>query len=382
MAIIERAVHDTTCPPVPARRQRQRRWGASTADGLMGVALLAGPANVVMQLGRPGVAYGVMESRVESGRIDRHPVKRARTTFTYLAVAGRGTDQQKAAFRRAVNRAHAQVHSTDESPVKYNAFDKNLQLWVAACLYKGSVDIRRIFVGEIDDETADQHYRDGITLATTLQVTPEMWPADRVAFDKYWAEQLDQIHIDDATREFLYPIAVGLFAVCAAAMHGSIFLYLKTEGALQERIHGWMWRTFFVFLAAYVAVTGLTLLEIPHATDNFARWPAAWIVVGLNVLAIANIPRAIHQGKPGYAFVSSCCTIAALVFLFGMALFPHLVVSTGPGPGLTIENAASSRDTLGLMAIIAAIGMPFVLTYTGIVYWVFRGKVKLGKFSY
>ena len=209
MAIIERAVHDTTCPPVPARRQRQRRWGASTADGLMGVALLAGPANVVMQLGRPGVAYGVMESRVESGRIDRHPVKRARTTFTYLAVAGRGTDQQKAAFRRAVNRAHAQVHSTDESPVKYNAFDKNLQLWVAACLYKGSVDIRRIFVGEIDDETADQHYRDGITLATTLQVTPEMWPADRVAFDKYWAEQLDQIHIDDATREFLYPIAVG-----------------------------------------------------------------------------------------------------------------------------------------------------------------------------
>ena len=34
------------------------------------------------------------------------------------------------------------------------------------------------------------------------------------------------------------------------------------------------------------------------------------------------------------------------------------------------------------MAIIAAIGMPFVLTYTGIVYWVFRGKVKLGKFSY
>ncbi|MEQ9645068.1 MAG: cytochrome d ubiquinol oxidase subunit II [Sandaracinaceae bacterium] len=180
----------------------------------------------------------------------------------------------------------------------------------------------------------------------------------------------------------LYPIAVGLFAVCAAAMHGSIFLYLKTEGALQERIHGWMWRTFFVFLAAYVAVTGLTLLEVPHATDNFARWPAAWIVVGLNVLAIANIPRAIHQGKPGYAFVSSCCTIAALVFLFGMALFPHLVVSTGPGPGLTIGNAASSRDTLGLMAIIAAIGMPFVLTYTGIVYWVFRGKVKLGKFSY
>ena len=53
----------------------------------MGVGLLAGAANVIMQLASPGVGYGVMESRVESGRIDRHPIKRARTTFTYLAVA-------------------------------------------------------------------------------------------------------------------------------------------------------------------------------------------------------------------------------------------------------------------------------------------------------
>ena len=34
------------------------------------------------------------------------------------------------------------------------------------------------------------------------------------------------------------------------------------------------------------------------------------------------------------------------------------------------------------MAIIALIGMPFVLTYTGIVYWTFRGKVKLDQHSY
>ena len=54
---------------------------------MLGVGLLAGGANVVMQLSRPGVGYGVVESRVESGRIDRHPIKRARTTFTYLAVS-------------------------------------------------------------------------------------------------------------------------------------------------------------------------------------------------------------------------------------------------------------------------------------------------------
>jgi hypothetical protein len=45
--------------------------------------------------------------------------------------------------------------------------------------------------------------------------------------------------------------------------------------------------------------------------------PAAWIVVVLNVLAVANIPRAIYLGRPGYAFVSSSCTMAALTFPYG-----------------------------------------------------------------
>ncbi len=195
--------------PAPTRRGRRKHQG----DELMGVVLLAAPANVIMQLALPGVGYGVMESRVDSGRIDRHPIKRARTTLTYLAVATRGTDQQKAAFRKAVNGAHAQVYSTDESPVKYNAFNKDLQLWVGACLYKGGVDIYRTFIGEMDDETADRHYEcEGKAKATTLQVPEEMWPADRAAFEEYWQQQLDTIHIDDAVRKYLYPIAVNRVA--------------------------------------------------------------------------------------------------------------------------------------------------------------------------
>jgi uncharacterized protein (DUF2236 family) len=202
---VERAVSE----PAAARPGKPRRRGANFDDGLMGVALLAGPANVIMQLARPGVGYGVMESRVESGRVDLHPIKRARTTFTYLAVATQGSDEQKAAFRRAVNRAHAQVYSTDESPVKYHAFDKDLQLWVGACLYKGAVDIYRMFIGEMDEQTAERHYREGVPLGTTLQVPEDMWPKDRAAFDQYWQESLDRVHLDDAVREYLWPIAAG-----------------------------------------------------------------------------------------------------------------------------------------------------------------------------
>jgi uncharacterized protein (DUF2236 family) len=74
---------------------------------------------------------------------------------------------------------------------------------------QGGVDVYRIFVGELDDQDADRHYREGMTLATTLQVPPEMWPADRAAFDRYWQESLAKVHIDDAGRDHLYPIAVA-----------------------------------------------------------------------------------------------------------------------------------------------------------------------------
>ena len=209
VSVVERPVSESSGPATgPSLLQRLTR-AATPGDGVPGVALLAGPANVIMQLGHPAVGYGVKESRVESGRIDRHPIKRARTTFTYLAVATRGNVEQQKAYRKAVTQAHAQVTSTEESPVKYNALDPELQLWVAACLYKGGVDVRRMFVGEMDDEAADQHYHDSMALGTMLQVRPQMWPADRPAFDKYWDEQLQKIHIDDTIREFLYPIAVA-----------------------------------------------------------------------------------------------------------------------------------------------------------------------------
>ncbi len=68
-----------------------------------------------MELARPGVGYGVKDSRVESGRADRHPIKRARTTFTYLAVALSGSEAQRATYRRAVNQSHAQEYSSSQA---------------------------------------------------------------------------------------------------------------------------------------------------------------------------------------------------------------------------------------------------------------------------
>jgi cytochrome d ubiquinol oxidase subunit II len=67
----------------------------------------------------------------------------------------------------------------------------------------------------------------------------------------------------------------------------------------------------------------------------------------------------------------------------GLALFPNLVTSApNPDNSLTIYSAASSQKTLGIMLIFAAIGMPFVIAYTTIIYWVFRGRVAVGSGDY
>ena len=180
-----------------------------------------------------------------------------------------------------------------------------------------------------------------------------------------------------------YPLAVGVLTVLLFALHGAIFLYLKTEGELQQRVERWIWRCFGFFLVAYVVTTMFTLVEVPRAIQPFRDHPWLWVVPVLNVLAIANIPRAMYLRRPGYAFVSSCATIAALGFLFAAAMFPALVPSSlDPAWTLTLHGARSSEATLFNMLIIALVGMPCVAAYTTVIYWVFRGKVRLDHTSY
>lgn len=180
-----------------------------------------------------------------------------------------------------------------------------------------------------------------------------------------------------------YPLLVGLLTVALFAMHGAIFLFLKTEGAVQERLGPWMWHAWGGFLSLYLMTTVYTLIAIPRAGANFLSYPWTWLVVLINVLAIANIPRALFNRRYGEAFLSSALTVAAMVFLFAMAVFPNLVPARdASGASLTIHDAASSETTLKIGLLFVAVGLPFVLAYTSVIYWTFRGKVQLGENSY
>ncbi len=186
--------------------RRTARWDsapATVADALDFWSFAAGAANVIMQLSWPGVGYAVVESKVDSGNLLKHPWKRARTTFSYLAVAILGGPQDRAAYRDAVDRVHRQVQSEPDSPVPYNAFDRDLQMWVAACLFVGLEDTYQLLRGEMPGELAEQFYRSAFTLGTTLQVSEEQWPATRADFDRYWNQACQRVVMDDVVRNYL-----------------------------------------------------------------------------------------------------------------------------------------------------------------------------------
>jgi cytochrome d ubiquinol oxidase subunit II len=180
-----------------------------------------------------------------------------------------------------------------------------------------------------------------------------------------------------------YPIMLGITTVSLFMMHGAIYALLKTQGQLHDRLRGWINNTIIFFIICYAVTTMATLLYVPHMAARVRANPWLFSIALANMLAIANIPREIHRGNDGRAFLSSCAAMIALMGLFGLEMYPNLVLSNPDiANSLTIRNAASSPKTLRVMLTIALIGLPVVLAYTVSIYWIFRGKVKLDKMSY
>jgi cytochrome d ubiquinol oxidase subunit II len=180
-----------------------------------------------------------------------------------------------------------------------------------------------------------------------------------------------------------YALIVGVTTVALFMMHGAIYTVMKTDGELQAKVRGWVNNTIIFFIICYVTTTMATLLYVPNMTDTIRNHPVLFLLALLNMLAIANIPREIHHGREFHAFLSSCAAMLALLALFAVGMFPNLIFSNpDPAHSLTVYNAASSQKTLGIMLVIALLGMPLVIAYTISIYWIFRGKVKLTAHSY
>lgn len=181
-----------------------------------------------------------------------------------------------------------------------------------------------------------------------------------------------------------YALFIGVLTAALFCMHGSIYLLMKTEGVLHERMRGFVNPCIIAFIMCYAIATVSTLIYMPHMAEAIKMRPEFFAVALVNMFAIANIPREINKGRDGRAFIFSCVNMICLLALFAIGMYPNVVraINDPANLSLTIYNSASSAKTLEILLFIAIIGVPLVISYTFAIYWIFRGKVKLHSTSY
>ena len=180
-----------------------------------------------------------------------------------------------------------------------------------------------------------------------------------------------------------YSLMVGCTTLSIFMTQGAIFLLLKTEGKLHERL-SFLLRKGMIFFIISFAITSLYTLTFLHGvTDKFKENPVFFILPILAFLAIANVPRLVSKKKYSFALIFSSLIMAFLLMLVAFQLYPVLLPSTiNPDYSVTIYNAASSQKSLGIMLTIVAIGAPLLAFYFFFLYKTFNGKVKLDDTSY
>ncbi|WP_211220602.1 oxygenase MpaB family protein [Gordonia shandongensis] len=200
-------------------------FGLNTMIGEACLFLGAG-STVLLQLAEPGVGHGV----ADHSTVLRRPLDRLRTTMSYVYAVTLGSEDDRKHIVRTTNKAHVPIRSAT-----YNAFDPELQLWVAGTLYRNGATLYRRFFGELTDAQADALYRDSAVFGTALQVKPDMWPATRAEFDAYWDRKLDELSCDDQVRRFVHALLRGGDAPWYIKP-GMPLNRLVTTGLLPERV--------------------------------------------------------------------------------------------------------------------------------------------------
>ena len=180
-----------------------------------------------------------------------------------------------------------------------------------------------------------------------------------------------------------FAILLGLLSLTMFIMHGAAFMTVKTTGDLRNRMHRWAIAAWVLLAMLYIPATLFTALASPFLFEGLSGSRLFYINLAVLTIGIVSIPASLQSGRYRRAFVGTAATIAAMIAMAGISLFPRLVPSTiDLAYSLTIYNASSTPRTLRTMLVIALIGMPLVLIYTAWVYWVFRGKAETHEDGY
>lgn len=171
-----------------------------------------------------------------------------------------------------------------------------------------------------------------------------------------------------------YALLGGVTTLLLFALHGAIFLALKTHGDVHDRA---VKLVMPLGLASVVAAAGF--LGWTQTLDG--SW-ITWLLAASAALCLVGGIAASLRGREGWAFLGTAATIALASATLFTTLYPNVMPSTtDPAYSLTTVNAASTAYTLKIMTWVAVVFTPIVLLYQSYTYWVFRRRIGRTDFS-
>jgi len=172
-----------------------------------------------------------------------------------------------------------------------------------------------------------------------------------------------------------YGLLTGVLFLLLFALHGALYVSVKTSDALSHRaaeIARRLWMPLLAAGVAFLAYSGVATRFVSHYLQR------PWLVP-LPVLAVAAllaIRYFLSRNALPRAFAASSVAVLMTAFTGIAGLYPTLIPSTiDPAFDLTIVNSSSSPYTLGIMTVVAFILVPVVIAYKIWVYRLFRNRV-------
>lgn len=196
------------------------------------VLISGGGAAILLQIANEQVGLGVARHSDFASR----PLDRLHATLTYVYVQAYGTDAERRYVARKVGVAHRPVRAdTRGQNPAYSASDPQLQLWVAATLYRTAIGLYERIHGPLPLDTAEHIYREYAVLGTALGMPKRLWPIDRAAFDEYWSTAHAALTVTPearrVARDLLHPRVAPPWLTLSMPL-----ARLITAGLLDERL--------------------------------------------------------------------------------------------------------------------------------------------------
>jgi len=176
-----------------------------------------------------------------------------------------------------------------------------------------------------------------------------------------------------------YTVLCGVVTLVATASHGALFVVMKTEGSLNERMRAAALRLWPVQALLTVAAVPVTVAVRPQLLDNYRAAAIGWLIPILVAAGLAGMLYFTRARQERNAFLSSCLYVAATLVGAAFALYPTLLPSTlDPANAITIHNAAAGSVSLSAGLWWWGAGMAIACGYVIVVYTMFKGKVRAG----